>query len=107
MWSRARELASLRTADEIRGYETAKGTPGHYFDADTVATSYAIAFGRAAATINQLASLIAPHRSGAAIRQIERGGKRTSIRYLNDIARALSVDTSDLIAPVPDDSEAA
>jgi deoxyxylulose-5-phosphate synthase len=56
--ARARKLASLRTADEIRGYETAKGTPGHYFDADTVATSYAIAFGRAAATINQLASLI-------------------------------------------------
>jgi hypothetical protein len=54
----ARALASLHTAADIRAYEEAKGTPAHYFDADETATSYAIAFGRAAATIKQLASLI-------------------------------------------------
>jgi hypothetical protein len=54
----ARELARLHTVADIRAYEDARGTPAHYFDADETATSYAIAFGRAAATINQLASLI-------------------------------------------------
>jgi hypothetical protein len=56
----ARELARLHTVADIRAYEDARGTPAHYFDADetAIATSYAIAFGRAAATINQLASLI-------------------------------------------------
>ena len=55
-------------------------------------------------TPEALAYKVAPHRSGQTIRRIERGGKRTGVRFLGEIADALDVELAELVAS---DSEAA
>jgi hypothetical protein len=54
----ARALAALASVDDILAYEAAKGKISIPSGADESATCYAIAFGRAAATISQLTALI-------------------------------------------------